>query len=168
MRIRGYFGQHGAPMVNAKLGRAGAEERVDVNFLLDTGAYRSLLSLREIHRLRVSVHELRRSVGTAIVFGGRAQFYSLLNVEITFETDCGPHTEHLPQVLTAIGPATGEHRKRPPVMSLLGRDLLDRFAVVVDKRSGLVLLTDEILLPDRGDLPDETRLEADASMELQR
>lgn len=143
MRVRGYFGPHGAPMVAARLGRGDGREPVEVRFMLDTGAYRSLLSLQEIHRLGVSVHELRRSVGTAVVFGGRAQFYSLKDVTITFDTDRGPHHEHLAEVLTAIGPATGEHRKRPKVISLLGRDLLDRFAIVIDRRAGVVLLTDE-------------------------
>jgi hypothetical protein len=143
MKIRGFFGPHGAPMVAARLSRNDGREPVTVRFVLDTGAYRSLLSLREIHRLGVSVHELRRSVGTAIVFGGRAQFYSLKDVTITFDTDRGERHEHLAEVLTAIGPATGEHRKRPAVLSLLGRDFLDRFAIFIDKRVGVVLLTDE-------------------------
>jgi hypothetical protein len=143
MKIRGYFGPHGAPMVDARLSRGDGQEPIKVHFMIDTGAYRSLLSLQEIHRLGVSVHELRRSVGTAVVFGGRAQFYSLKDVTITFATDGDPHPVHLPEVLTAIGPATGENRKRPKVLSLLGRDLLDRFAILIDKRAGVVLLTDE-------------------------
>ena len=146
MRITGYFGKYGAPWVDAKLGRQDGKEPIDVSFLIDTGAYGSLVSLREIHRLGVSVHELRRSVGSAVGFGGRSQFYFLQNVEITFATDHGPRTEFLPRVLTPIGPATGEHRKRPHIQSLLGRDILDRFALHLDKRSGLVLLTDELLL----------------------
>lgn len=148
MRIRGYFGRFGAPTVDAKLARADNGEPIDVNFLIDTGALHSLIGLREIHRLKVSVHELRRSVGTFVVMGGRAQFYFLQNVSITFQTDCGPHTEHLSQILTAVGPATSEHRKRPPVQNLLGRDILDRFALCIDKRTGLVLLTDEPILPE--------------------
>jgi len=144
MKIRGYFGPYGAPMVKARLCRnEGGREPVSVHFLLDTGCYRSLLSLQEIHRLGVSVHELRRSVNSTVVLGGRAQFYSLKGVRILFDTDCGPHCEELEEVLTAISPATGEHRKRPRVMSLLGRDLLDRFALLIDKRAGVVLLTDE-------------------------
>lgn len=143
MKIRGYFGPHGAPMVAARLSRDEGREPITVHFMLDTGAFRSLLSLQEIHRLGVSVHELRRSVGTAVVFGGRAQFYSLKDVTICFETDCGPYDVLLPEVLTSVQPATSEHRKRPPVLSLLGRDVLDRFALLIDKRAGVVLLTDE-------------------------
>jgi hypothetical protein len=143
MKIRGYFGQFGVPMVDARLGRKDGQALVRVRFLLDTGCYRSLLSLQEILRLGVSVHELRRSVNSTVVLGGRAQFYSLKDVRILFDTDSGPHCEELDEVLTAISPATGEHRKRPRIMSLLGRDLLDRFALVIDKRAGVVLLTDE-------------------------
>jgi dUTP pyrophosphatase len=140
MRITGFFGKHGAPTVNARLGRGGGKEPIDVSFILDTGSYRSLVGLHEIHRLGVSVHELRRSVGRAVGLGGSSQFYHLQNVEITFETDEGPHTEFLAEVLTSISPATGEHRKRPRIHSLLGRDVLDRYALLMDKRAGIVLL----------------------------
>jgi dUTP pyrophosphatase len=142
MKIRGYFGRHGAPYVDAKLGRGDGREPIDVSFLIDTGAYGSLISLQEIHRLGVSVHELRRSVGKAVGFGGLTQFYHLENVEITFVTDEGARKETLPRVLTSIGPAVGPHRKRPKIQSLLGRDLLDRFDVTVSKRAGVVLLSD--------------------------
>jgi dUTP pyrophosphatase len=141
MRIQGYFGRHGAPYVDAKLGRGDGREPIDVSFLIDTGAYGTLISLQEIHRLGVSVHELRQSIGKAVGFGGLTQFYHLENVEITFTTDQGPRTEALPRVLTSIGPATGPHRKRPKIQSLLGRDILDRFAVSVSKRANLVLLS---------------------------
>jgi dUTP diphosphatase len=140
MRITGFFGKHGAPAVNARLGRGDGKEPIDVSFILDTGSYRSLVGLHEIHRLGVSVHELRRSVGRAVGLGGSSQFYHLQNVEITFETDEGPHTEFLAEVLTSISPATGEHRKRPRIHSLLGRDVLDRYALLMDKRAGIVFL----------------------------
>jgi dUTP pyrophosphatase len=140
MRITGYFGKHGAPSVNARLGRKDGKEPIDVSFLLDTGSFRSLVGLQEIHRLGVSVHELRRSVGRAVGLGGWTQFYLLQNVEITFDTDEGPHTDSLEEVLTSISPATGEHRKRPRIHSLLGRDILDRYALLLDKAAGIVFL----------------------------
>jgi dUTP pyrophosphatase len=140
MRITGYFGKHGAPAVNARLGRRDGKEPIEVSFILDTGSYRSLVGLHEIHQLGVSVHELRRSVGRAVGLGGSSQFYHLQNVEITFETDEGPHTEFLAEVLTSISPATGEHRKRPRIHSLLGRDILDRYALLIDKRARIVFL----------------------------
>jgi hypothetical protein len=146
MRIWGCFGQHGAPWVTARLRQREGDRVLEVPFLIDTGAYRSMVGTAEIYALGVSIHELRKSVGTAVGFGGRTQFYHLQDVELTFETDQGPHTEHLPQMLTTFGPYTGQHRKRPHVRSVLGRDILDRYAVVIDKRSGIVLLTDEELL----------------------
>jgi dUTP pyrophosphatase len=156
MRISGYFGKHGAPAVNARLGRKDGKGPIDVSFLLDTGSYRSLVGLQEIHRLGVSVHELRRSLGRAVGLGGWTQFYLLQNVEITFETDEGPHTEFLEEVLTSISPATGEHRKRPRIHSLLGRDILDRYALLLDKRANIVFLH------RRGDEPPR-RAEAEPS-----
>jgi hypothetical protein len=148
MRIQGYFGQFGAPWVPVKLCRQESDQVLDVQFLIDTGAYRSMVGTAEIYALGVSIHELRKSVGTAVGFGGRTQFYHLQNVELTFETDQGPHTETLAQMLTTFGPSTGHHRKRAHVRSVLGRDILDRYAVIIDKRSGTVLLTDErIALP---------------------
>ena len=118
---------------------------LDVQFLIDTGAYRSMVGTAEIYALGVSIHELRKSVGTAIGFGGRTQFYFLQNVALTFHTDQGPHTEVLPKMLTTFGPYTGQHRKRPHMRSVLGRDILDRYALVIDKRAGIVMLSDEDL-----------------------
>lgn len=162
MRIRGYFGQYGAPWVPVKLRRQESDRVLDVQFLIDTGAYRSLVGTAEIYALGVSIHELRKSVGTAVGFGGRTQFYHLQNVELTFETDEGPHTETLEQMLTTFGPYTGQHRKRAHVRSVLGRDILDRYALIVDKRAELVLLTDEDVVtltglpsPHRGVVEEE-------------
>ena len=83
-------------------------------------------------------------------FGGRTQFYFLQNVALTFETNEGPHTELLPKMLTTFGPYTGQHRKRAHVRSVLGRDVLDRYALILDKRAGLVILTDEDLTGPSG------------------
>jgi hypothetical protein len=47
--------------------------------------------------------------------------------------------------MTTFGPYTGVHRKRPHVQSVLGRDILDRYALILDKRAGIVMLTDEDL-----------------------
>jgi hypothetical protein len=145
MRIRGYFGPYGAPWVPVRLRQKEGEKVLDVQFLLDTGAYRSMVGTAEIYALGVSIHELRKSVGTAVGFGGRTQFYYLQNVELTFDTDQGPHTEVLAKMLTTFGPYTGQHRKRAHMRSVLGRDILDRYALIIDKRAGLVMLTDENL-----------------------
>jgi hypothetical protein len=163
MRIRGQFGQFGAPWVPVKLRREGDEKVLDVPFLIDTGAYRSMVGTAEIYALGVSIHELRKSVGTAVGFGGKTQFYFLQNVELTFETDQGPHAEVLSKMLTTFGPYTGQHRKRPHMRSVLGRDILDRYALIIDKRSGLVMLTDEALTrSDRLAPPVETRIGEEA------
>ena len=145
MRIHGYFGHFGAPWVTVKLRRAEGERVLEVPFIIDTGAYRSMVGTQVIYDLGVSIHELRKSVGTAVGFGGRTQFYFLQHVDLTFESDQGPHTEHLSKIMTTFGPYTGVHRKRPHVQSVLGRDILDRYALILDKRAGIVMLTDEDL-----------------------
>jgi hypothetical protein len=152
MRINGYFGQFGAPWITVRLRRKESDPMLEVPFLIDTGAYRSMAGTQVIYDLGVSIHELRKSVGTAVGFGGRTQFYFLQNVELTFDTDHGPHTEVLSKMLTTFGPYTGVHRKRPHVNSILGRDVLDRYALILDKRAGIVMLTDE-------DLAGQGRLE---------
>jgi hypothetical protein len=145
MKIRGYFGSFGAPCVPVKLKRSDSDKVLVVPFIIDTGAVWSMVGTKVIYDLGVSIHELRKSVGTAVGFGGRSQFYFLKDVELTLETDQGPHTEVLPQIMTPFGPYTGVHRKRAHVKSIMGRDILDRYALILDKRSGLVLLTDEEL-----------------------
>jgi hypothetical protein len=149
MRIRGYFGHFGAPCVAVKLKRNDSDKVLVVPFIIDTGAYWSMVGTKIIYDLGVSIHELRKSVGTAVGFGGRSQFYFLKDVELTLETDQGPHAEALPQIMTPFGPYTGVHRKRAHVKSILGRDILDRYALILDKRSGLVILTDDELTGPR-------------------
>ncbi len=145
MRIQGYFAPFGAPCVSVQVSRRGSDRAACFPFIIDTGASHSMMGTAVIYQLGISVKELRQSVQTKVVFGGRAQFYSLQDVTLTFETDHGPHSELMPTVLTSFSPYTGVHRKRPRVPSILGRDILDRYALVLDKRAGLVLLTDEAL-----------------------
>jgi hypothetical protein len=143
MKIRGFFNQFGAPWVPVHLRRKDDERVLRVPFIIDTAAYRSMVGPRVIYSLKVSIHELRKSVGQAVGFGGLTQFYFLQNVDLTFDTDQGPHTEPLTEIMTTFGPYTGVHRKRPHVHSILGRDILDRYALIMDKRAGVVMLTDE-------------------------
>jgi hypothetical protein len=150
MRIRGYYGPHGAPWVPVKLRRVEGSRTLEVPFLIDTGAYGSMVGQAVIYELGVSIHELRQSVGTAVGFGGRTQFYFLQNVELAFETDQGSHKVVLSKMLTPFGPYPGYHRKRPRVRSVLGRDILDGFALIMDRRSGLVMLTDENIVSPLG------------------
>jgi hypothetical protein len=146
MRIQGYFASFGAPCVPVIVQRRGSDRSESFPFIIDTGASRSMLGTRVIYRLGISIHELRKSVETKVVFGGRAQFYLLQDVDLVFKTDHGPHTEFLPAILTSFSPYTGVHRKRPHVHSILGRDILDRYALILDRRAGLVMLTDESLV----------------------
>jgi dUTP pyrophosphatase len=145
MRIKGYFGPHGAPWVPARLKQKNSDKLLSVHFRIDTAAFYSMAGKKVIYALGVSIHELRKSIGTAIGFGGRMQFYFLRDVELTFETDQGPHTVVIPEMATPFGPYTGQHRKRPNLPSVLGRDILDQYGLIVDKRAGIVMLTDESL-----------------------
>jgi len=72
MRINGYFGHFGAPWITVRLRRKETDKALDVPFLIDTGAYRSMAGTQVIYDLGVSIHELRKSVGTAVGFGGPA------------------------------------------------------------------------------------------------
>src|SRR5947209_6826936 len=143
MRIHGYFGHFGAPWVPVKLRRKDTDKVLDVQFLLDTGAYRSMVGTAEIYALGVSIHELRKSVGTAVGFGGRTQFYFLQNVELTFETDQGPHTEVLWKFLTPFGLYTARTGNRRPARISLERVILDRTGRTWDRGAGIVLPTAE-------------------------
>src|ERR671911_1825133 len=98
MKILGYFNQFGAPWVPVHLRRMVDQQVLRVPFIIDTAAYRSMVGPRVIYSLRVSIHELRKSVGQAVGFGGLTQFYFLQEVDLTFDTDAGAHTEHLPEI----------------------------------------------------------------------
>lgn len=145
MRIPGYLGRFGASYVRAvviakSLGIQGA-----VEFLIDTGASRTTLSDEDALSLGIPYAKLIKLRQGLVGIGGTVATYQLSDVELIFRMGTGDlHTEQLTEVF--VTRHSQRHAKRTYVLpSLLGRDVLDRFTLVVSKPQRYVFLTDERL-----------------------
>jgi hypothetical protein len=136
--IRGYFStarEQRRPFVHALLLFPSAGNRsLDVKMLVDTGADRTILApvdaRRLTARLGVDLSSLPRG-GPSTAIGGRMETRTIeaLIVLADFST---------PLNLTILEPTP----QPLPIPSLLGRDIISRFALVVEQRTNRVLLLD--------------------------
>jgi hypothetical protein len=111
---------------------AGRDRTKDVDFLIDTGADRSLLSLSDARDLGIDAGALpaHRSVGV----GGPAAM-GLIRATLVFgRREIGA----LVRVLVSGDPGQRAVQERIP--SVLGRDVLAHFEVYIEERRDLVLL----------------------------
>jgi predicted aspartyl protease len=131
--IRGYFSadQRRRPFVSASLQFPTHDNReLAVQFLVDTGADRTLLAPLDAARLGLDLDSLEPGVPSTGV-GGRTE------------------TRTVPAILSMDGVsidvtltllASKSQLREFPIPSLLGRDVLSRFALFIDEPSDRVLL----------------------------
>lgn len=138
--IRGYFSTRGGisrPYVTARFQFPSLENRtLETRLLVDTGADRTLLAPRDckrlIRRFGLDLTSLAtKATGTGI--GGKVNMRALEAVLIL-----PPFSIAL--TLTVLAPEPGN---TPAIPSLLGRDVLSRFALFMEERTGQVLLLEE-------------------------
>jgi hypothetical protein len=135
--IRGRFRRSGTrwrPIVDGTLYFAsGSADGLDFEFLIDTGASRTILAPddadRFARRFAIDLGTLRPGVPSVGV-GGSAETW---RVEISLRLD-GFEIGAIP--LTVLQPTPG---RRVPIPSLLGRDILGRFALFIEERTDRVL-----------------------------
>ena len=133
--IRGFFeGVPGRkrPYVTVRIEIVAGHPTKDVDFLVDTGADRSLLSLSDAAGLGLDAGSLptHRSLG----IGGTASM-GLIEAVLVFG---GREIGALVRVLVPGEPVQRATQVRIP--SVLGRDVLSRFGLYVEERRDLVLL----------------------------
>ena len=144
--IRGYLTSHttnSRPYVEALLRFPTLSDRtLTVQFLVDTGADRSMLGHLDAKRLGIDLASLPEGTPTTGV-GGQTES-RLLAVELTLDAFTTP--------LTIVVLATPPSPPQRPVPSLLGRDVLAHFALFLDTSTERVLLltrneADQLALP---------------------
>lgn len=136
MVVHGSFGAFGRPQIVARVQLPRLSKEAQIAFVVDTGADQSLLSAGDsVTKLGVDYQTLRcptdcYGVGgplvtypenARIIFGARDAAWRAFEVEIGI-------AEYKPD-------AAGEFP------SLLGRDILDEFRVVVDRKNGELYLS---------------------------
>jgi len=126
--IRGYFttGATRRPFVSARLEFPSlGNQRQPVELLVDTGADRTILSPLDAIRLGIDLATLERGLPSTGV-GGQAD-------SRTIEAILTIDSFSMPLTLTIVVTSR-------PIPSLLGRDVISRFALFMEERTNRVLL----------------------------
>jgi predicted aspartyl protease len=143
VEIRGFFRKEdNAAYVIATFLSKELNIHSPVRFLIDTGASRTIISDMDAIKLGID-HSLlpRFKAGTAGI-GGVVDTYFIQNVKLIFKTQEGAHVEKMEEVFVLKHKIRDERIKRIP--SLLGRDILNKYQLLLDRRSNKVIITDTL------------------------
>lgn len=144
MKIHGFFGK--APLEAAYIvalfrSKPLAIERRMV-FLIDTGALRTTISDRDAIRLGIDYSKLEKHPEGTLGIGGVVETYIAKDVELVFITQDGTqHVEKLETIYILRHKRVNNRIKRIP--SILGRDILNKYLLIFDKRHGKVTMSNE-------------------------
>lgn len=147
MNIRGYFNADGSPFLDIiVLTRNGGQAR-RISFLIDTGTPRTVISERDIAKLGINFNQMEKMNADMLGIGGFTQIFKLNDLTFSFITEGGEHQQDVREVLVNKHDQLPEKYKKQ-IPSLLGRDVMGAYALVLDGRKNLVLLSDEFPLGD--------------------
>jgi hypothetical protein len=143
VEIRGFFRKEdNAAYVIATFLSKELNIHSPVRFLIDTGASRTIISDMDAIKLGIDHSLLQRfKAGTAGI-GGVVDTYFIQNVKLIFKTQEGAHVEKMEEIFVLKHKIRDERIKRIP--SLLRRDILNRYQLLLDRRSNKVIITDTL------------------------
>lgn len=117
-----------------------------VSFVVDTGVLRTIISERDALKLGIEFDSVAKMEEGMLGIGGFADTYYVEDVRLGFYSEeHRRHVERLDRIFISRQADLPEEIKNQ-IPSLLGRDVINKLALVVDKRRELVALTDEALL----------------------
>ncbi|MGB9684361.1 MAG: aspartyl protease family protein, partial [Candidatus Bathyarchaeales archaeon] len=115
-----------------------------IEFLVDTGASRTTICDKDALRLGIDFGELERLSEGMLGIGGLVDTYVMKNIKLTFRRENGKsHIENMERVYVLKHAILDERIMRIP--SILGRDVLNKYALIYDKRHETAYITDEKL-----------------------
>jgi hypothetical protein len=112
-----------------------------VEFLVDTGATRTTLSDRDVIRLGLDYAELDKLQGGVLGVGGTVDTYILTDAKLMFNAEKIIQQEPLEQLYILKHTTLNDKILRIP--SVIGRDILNKYAFIFDKRQELAYITDK-------------------------
>ncbi|MCJ7578791.1 MAG: retroviral-like aspartic protease family protein [candidate division Zixibacteria bacterium] len=143
MEIRGFFRKEdNAAYVITTLLSKELNIHSPVRFLIDTGASRTIISDMDAIKLGIDHSLLPRFKAVTAGIGGVVDTYFIQNVKSIFKTQEGAHVEKMEEIFVLKHKIRDERIKRIP--SLLGRDILNRYQLLLDRRSNKVVITDTL------------------------
>jgi len=145
VRIYGTWGPFEAPYVRVILSCPSFFIQSPVIFLIDSGASRTTILDSDAARMRIDYSKLKRFEQGTTGIGGIVDTYILPDVTLTFRTPDGLHEERFKEIFvlkhgTQDDKTLERVRKLP---SLLGRDVINKYELVLNRREEIVLLSDE-------------------------
>lgn len=145
MRIEGRWSPGGAPHIIAFISCAQLNIEDAVAFLIDTGASRTTILDSDAEHLGIDYSKLRRFEEGTTGIGGIVETFVLPDVKLYFKTPEGLHEEEFGEIFVLRHSLKDEEEKARIRMlpSLLGRDFLNRYKVILDRANGRVTITDE-------------------------
>ena len=144
MRIPCFFkpGIFEAAYVVAVLECEALRIRDIIEFLVDTGASRTTICDKDVIRLGIDFSKLEKLSEGMLGIGGLVDTYVLKDVKLTFRRENGEsHAESFDRIYVLKHAVRDERIMRIP--SILGRDMLNKHALIYDKRNKVAYLTDE-------------------------
>lgn len=142
MKIRGYLHRDKSPYVDVLIGLETGGTKRKVSFLIDTGTPRTIISERDALKLGLTFGSLEKLEEELLGLGGFSETFRLPHVTMLFASEDGGHTERLGEIIVHREKELPEEIKKQ-IPSLLGRDLIGRFVLVLDEGQDMVFMTDE-------------------------
>ncbi len=144
MRIDGVWGKFEAPYVRALFISPKLDIRKNINFLIDSGASRTSILDNDAALLGIDHNLLEKYKGGTTGIGGVVDTYIIRDAVLMFKTTTGLHSEKLEVFVIKHTPRDkGEEERIKSIPSLLGRDLINRYSLILNRRKGIVTITDE-------------------------
>ncbi len=146
MRIKGFIkgGKFGPAYVIATIIIKDLDIKSPIELLLDTGATRTTILDRDAIRLGIDYSKLEKHREGTLGIGGVVETYIIRNIELVFITEDRKHyKERLDMIYVLKHKTLNDKILRLP--SILGRDVLNKYKLVLHGQKGIVIITDEIL-----------------------
>jgi len=113
-----------------------------IEFLVDTGASRTTICDKDVIRLGIDFSKLEKLSEGMLGIGGLVDTHVLKDVKLVFRKENGEsHAESFDRIYVLKHAVRDERIMRIP--SILGRDMLNKHALIYDKRNKVAYLTDE-------------------------
>ena len=113
-----------------------------LEFLVDTGATRTTISDKDAIRLCIDYMTLEKLGEGMLGIGGTVDTYNLKDTKLIFhQENKKTHEETLERICVLKHPQLNERILRIP--SILGRDILNKYSLIYDKRQEKAYITDK-------------------------
>jgi hypothetical protein len=142
VKIEGYLHRDKSPYLDILVSLRKNDVKRKISFLIDTGTPRTILSERDALKLGLNFRRLERLDEELLGLGGFSETFRLKDVTLLFASGRGGHSERLPEVIVHRESTLPEEIKKQ-IPSLLGRDMIGRFVLVLDEGQEMVYMTDE-------------------------